>query len=281
MEPISLRAALLAATTELAPSPTARRDAELLLLHALGRDRAWLLAHAEEAMLPEQASLYTDWRARRARQEPVQYIVGEQEFWGLRLRVTPDVLIPRPETEHLVEAALARLPKASNTPQKIADIGTGSGAIALALASERPEAEITALDLSPAALLVAQQNAHALGLEKQIRFLQSDLLSALHNERFKMIVSNPPYIPSGERLEAQVYDYEPHSALFAGADGLTIYERLIPAAWAALEPGGSLLLEIGYGQKDALSALLADWSKVEFIPDLQGIPRVAVAERRT
>lgn len=293
MAQTTLRTALLAATEQLAaadpltPGTTARRDAELLLLHLLGRDRAWLLAHADDLLPDEYAAPYAQRLARRARQEPVQYIVGEQEFWGLKLRVTADVLIPRPETEHLVEAALARLPKGQ--PAKIADIGTGSGAIALALATERPEAQITALDQSPAALSVARENAQRHGVAGQIRFLTSDLLAAVSGERFTMIASNPPYIPSGERLEAQVRDYEPHCALFAGEDGLAIYRRLIPEAWAALEPGGWLLLEIGHGQRDAVAALLSDWSGsawsgsdwfgIEFLPDLQGIPRVAVAQR--
>lgn len=298
MAQTTLRTALLAATEQLAaadpltPGTTARRDAELLLLHLLGRDRAWLLAHADDLLPDAYAAPYAQRLARRARQEPVQYIVGEQEFWGLKLRVTADVLIPRPETEHLVEAALARLPKGQ--PAKIADIGTGSGAIALALATERPEAQITALDQSPAALSVARENAQRHGVAGQIRFLTSDLLAAVSGERFTMIASNPPYIPSGEQLEAQVRDYEPHCALFAGEDGLAIYRRLIPEAWAALEPGGWLLLEIGHGQRDAVAALLSGWSGsdwsgsdwfgsawsgIEFLPDLQGIPRVAVAQR--
>lgn len=282
MAQTTLRMALLAATEQLAATdqltlgPTARRDAELLLLHLLGRDRAWLLTHLDDLLPDEYTAAYAQRLARRARQEPVQYILGEQEFWGLKLHVAADVLIPRPETEHLVEAALARLPKGQ--PAKIADIGTGSGAIALALATERPEAQISALDQSPAALTIALENAQKHGVAGRIRFLASDLLAAVPGERFTMIVSNPPYVPSGEQLEAQVRDYEPHSALFAGEDGLAIYRRLIPEAWDALEPGGWLLLEIGHGQRDALAAMLSDWLGAEFLPDLQGILRIAVAQ---
>ena len=217
------------------------------------------------------------WLARRARHEPVQYIVGEQEFFGLKFRVTPDVLIPRPETEHLVEAALARTDRDASL--RIADVGTGSGAIAVALAHALPRARVTALDISPAALAVAQENAESHGVAIAFGFLKSDLLEAVAGERFDMIVSNPPYVAEGEELEPQVRDYEPGSALFAGPEGLDVYRRLIPQAQAALRPGGWLLLEIGHGQRDALAQLLAGWGNVSFIADLQGIPRVACAQR--
>jgi len=246
-------------------------------MHVLGRDRAYLLTHPETILSPEQAALYEEWLSRRARHEPVQYIIGEQEFFGLKFRVTPDVLIPRPETEHLVEGALACIERES-TP-RIADIGTGSGAIAVALAHALPNAQVTALDNSPAALAVARGNAGMHGVGERIRFIESDLLTAVHGEHFDMIVSNPPYVAAGEELEAQVRDYEPPSALFAGEDGLDIYRRLIPQAFAALKPGGWLLLEIGYGQRDALAQLLSQWTSLSFIADLQGIPRVACAQR--
>ena len=252
-----------------------RRDAELLLMRCLARDRAWLLTHSDELLTPAQATQYEQWIARRARHEPIQYITGEQEFYGLTFHVTPAVLIPRPETEHLVEAALARAPH--DAPLRIADIGTGSGAIAIALAHTLPQANVTALDLSPAALSIAQNNAQKLGVADRTRFLESDLLQAVSGEHFDIIVSNPPYVPKSEILEPQVRDYEPATALYAGANGLDIYERLIPQAHAVLKPGGWLLMEIGHGQRKALTALLKDWNEVSFVDDLQGIPRVACA----
>ena len=255
----------------------ARRDAELLLMHAIGRDRAYLLTHPEAQLTSEQAAVYEEWLARRERHEPIQYIIGEQEFFGLKLRVTPDVLIPRPETEHLVEAALERMER--NAPLRIADIGTGSGAIAVALAHALPMAHLTALDISPAALAVARSNAETHSVSGHIRFCESDLLEAVAGESFDMIVSNPPYVAENEILEPQVRDYEPTSALFAGATGLDVYERLIPQAQAALKPGGWLLLEIGHGQRDALAQLLSGWSSVSFVADLQAILRVACAQR--
>ena len=245
--------------------------------HATGHDRAFLLTHPDAELTPERQALYEQWLERRARHEPVQYIFGEQEFYGLALRVTPDVLIPRPETEHLVETALHRL--AHDAPICIADIGTGSGAIAIALAYKLPHAAVTALDTSRPALEIAQHNAKRHNLIARIRFLESDLLAAVAGEKFDAVVSNPPYIAESETLEEQVREYEPEAALYAGPAGLEIYQRLIPQAWGALKPSGWLLLEIGHGQRDALTALLADWNEVEFVNDLQGIPRVACARR--
>lgn len=264
-------------STRLAPISTGRRDAELLLLRATGVDRAYLLTHPDAELTPEQQATYEKWLDRRAKHEPIQYILGEQEFYGLTLRVTPDVLIPRPETEHLVEATLSRVPR--NSALKIADIGTGSGAIAIAIAHSLPLASLTALELSPAALAVARQNAECHGVASRIRFLQSDLLAAVQRETFDAIVSNPPYIAEDEVLEEQVRGYEPPNALFAGPAGLDIYRRLIPQAWQALHPGGWLLMEIGHNQRDAVAGLLTAWSEVEFAADLQGIPRVASARR--
>jgi release factor glutamine methyltransferase len=274
---MTLTTALDHGAARLAHLPTARRDAELLLLRATGKDRAFLLTHPNTALTPEQQSLYEQWLARRAQHEPIQYITGEQEFYGLILRVTPDVLIPRPETEHLVEALLRRVPH--NTAISIADIGTGSGAIAVALAHALPHATITALDISPSALKIARENAERHKVSDRIRFLESDLLSAVAHETFDAIVSNPPYVSDSEVLEEQVRSFEPHTALYAGPSGLDIYQRLIPQARAALKPEGLLLMEIGHGQRDALAKLLADWDNVEFIHDLQKIPRVVVARR--
>lgn len=247
-------------------------------MRLLGCDRAYLLTRPEMPLTAEQAALYEAWLARRARHEPIQYIVGEQEFFGLKFRVTPDVLIPRPETEHLVEAALARTDRDASL--RIADIGTGSGAIAVALAHSLPQARVTALDISTAALSVAQENAESHGVSDRIRFLKSDLLTAVAGEHFDMIVSNPPYVAEGEELEQQVRDYEPGSALFAGPNGLDVYRRMIPQAQAALSPGGWLLLEIGHGQRDALERLLRGWGNLSFIADLQRIPRVVCAQRQ-
>ena len=256
-----------------------RRDAELLLLRLIERDRAFLLTHPDLLLTTDQTAQYESWLRRRALHEPIQYILGEQEFFGLTFAVTPDVLIPRPETEHLVEALLARVPH--DRPLRIADVGTGSGAIAVALSYALPEAQVTALDISEAALAIAKRNAETHHVAGRMRFLTSDVLSAVASERFDAIVSNPPYVAEADRasLEPQVRDYEPSGALFAGTSGLDVYERLIPEAHAALEPGGWLLMEIGQGQRDALTQLLSGWNNVGFIDDLQGIPRVACARR--
>jgi release factor glutamine methyltransferase len=273
----TIGAALTCGAARLDGFVTARRDAELLLMHATGRDRTYLLTHPEGRLTAEPAAVYEEWLARRARHEPIQYIIGEQEFFGLKFRVTPDVLIPRPETEHLVEAALERAER--NTPLHIADVGTGSGAIAVALAHALPMAHLTALDISPAALAIAQDNARIHNVSDRIHFYESDLLDAVAGESFDMIVSNPPYVTENELLEPQVRDYEPASALFAGVTGLDVYEQLIPQARTGLKSGGWLLLEIGHGQRNALAQLLAGWSSVSFVADLQGIPRVACAQR--
>lgn len=274
---MTFRTALDHGIARLQHLPTARRDAELLLRYASGKDRVFLLTHSGDAIPSDQQSAYEQFLTRRARHEPIQYILGEQEFYGLALHVTPDVLIPRPETEHLVEAALARLSKTA--PLRIADVGTGSGAIALALAHALPQASITALDSSAPALKLARKNAERHQLETRIRFLESDLLAAVAEETFDAIVSNPPYVPKNEVLEEQVRDYEPKAALYAGPSGLDIYQRLIPQAWLSLAPRGWLLMEIGHNQRDAIAALLADWTEVEFADDLQGIPRVAIAKK--
>jgi release factor glutamine methyltransferase len=272
-----LREILEAGAARLAFLSTGRLDAELLLLRAVERDRAWLIAHPEAELTAEQAARFEAWIARRARQEPVQYIVGEQEFYGLAFRVTPAVLIPRPETEHVVEALLERTPQQAAV--QICDVGTGSGAIAVALATALPRAKVTALDVSRGALDVARENAERHGVAERVRFLESDLLSALHGERFFAVVANPPYVAEGEALEPQVRDWEPPDALFAGRTGLEVYQRLIPQAWKALVPSGWLVMEIGHGQQAALAELLTGWEEVSFVRDLQGIPRVAIGRR--
>lgn len=279
MAAANLRATLEKAAARLGGSATARRDAELLLMRAAGRDRAWILTHPEAALTPEQSAQLEAWIARRAQHEPIQYILGETEFYGLALRVTPDVLIPRPETEHLVDAVLQCVPR--NVAVRICDVGSGSGAIAVALAHALPRAELTALDISRAALLVAKENARRHGVEDRIRFLESDLLNAVRGESFGVIVSNPPYVRDAEVLENQVAKYEPHAALFAGPTGLEVYRKLIPQAREALVPAGWLLMEIGHGQREALAELLSHWGAVRFDHDLQAIPRVAIARRGT
>jgi release factor glutamine methyltransferase len=290
---MTLREAVTRATDQLDASPHLRadshRDAVLLLLHALGICRATLHADPDRPLTRDQQAMYEALILRRVANEPIQYITGEQEFYGLTLRVSPAVLIPRPETEHLVEAVLNALKPAeldSSKPLGILDVGTGSGAIAIALAYHLPQARLTATDISPAALELAASNAARHDLTGRIRFVESDLIEAdpaalAAGEAFDAIVSNPPYVPMADRdtLHPQVRDYEPATALFAGGDGLDIYRRLIPQARVALKLNGLLALEIGQGQHEAIAALLAEWNELRFIDDLQGIPRVALARK--
>jgi release factor glutamine methyltransferase len=275
----------------------ARADAETLLLYLLGKNKAWRLALATENLREDAADRYTGLLERRAQGEPIQYITGEAEFYGLPFHVTRAVLIPRPETEHVVEKAIelaAGLAGSGVAAPRIVDVGTGSGAIAVALAHQMPAAQITAIDCSAPALAIARENAERNGVADRIRFLVGDLLAPVaqkqfDQEQFEIVVSNPPYVPEGDRasLAVEVRGFEPAQALFAGADGLAIYRRLIPAAFAALAPGGFVVLEIGYGQQAAIRALLADsgplvgsgFEQIGFAADLQGIPRVAFARR--
>jgi release factor glutamine methyltransferase len=275
---------LLQGTVRLQSGPhpeRARVDSELLLMHLLQRDRAWVITHSDDEVETDKWPLYYELLQRRHRGEPIQYIIGETEFYGLPFRVTPAVLIPRPETEHLVEEVLKRA--AHFAQPRIVDIGTGSGCIAVALTRHLPHAAITAIDLSPDALALTRENAALNGIANRIRFLEGDLLAPVTGESFEIVVSNPPYVPTADRasLSVEVRDHEPALALFAGDDGLDIYRRIIPAACAALVPGGLLLLEIGYGQSAAIQALLttAGFSQIDFSPDLQGIPRVVCAQR--
>ena len=276
---MTFRAALSAAGHRLRGLSTARQDAELLLRRTVARDRAWVIAHPDDELMPEQARQYESWIARRERGEPLQYITGEAEFYGLPFRVTPEVLIPRPETEHVVEKVLTLAGRFQQP--RIVDVGTGSGAIAVSLAHKLPHAQITATDICPQALAVARENAKRNGVV--LRFFSGDLLAPVAGEQFEIIVSNPPYVPSADRatLSVEVREYEPKLALFAGDDGLDVYRRLIPAAFGALVAGGYLALEIGYGQSPAITGLLAraGFEQIEFVPDLQNIPRVACARR--
>jgi release factor glutamine methyltransferase len=280
------------ARLELGPHPDrARRDAETLLLHVLQKSKSWLMAHGEEPLSAVEAARYAELLERRFHGEPIQYITGETEFYALPFRVTPDVLIPRPETEQLVEKVIewaarfaTRKTAPGIPPLRILDVGTGSGAIAVAVAHHLPQAEVTAIDLSAAALAVAQGNAEANKVAGRIRFLEGDLLAPVAGESFDVVVSNPPYVPLADRdsLSVEVRDYEPALALFAGEDGIDVYRRLIPAASSALASGGLLALELGYGQDQAVAALLenAGFHPIELLPDLQGIPRIACAWRR-
>lgn len=264
----------------------ARRDAENLLLHAMREElhdvnRAWLIVHEHETLPAHANAEFRAWVARRRSGEPIQYITGEAEFYGLRFKVDREVLIPRPETEHLVEKVieLAR----GFERQRIADVGTGSGAIAVALASHLPAAQIHATEKSASSLKVARANAARIGVAERVRFHEGDLLAPVAGKLFDLIVSNPPYVADGDRdsLSIEVRDYEPAKALFAGPDGLGIYRRLIPAAFDALFHERYLALEIGFGQEIAVHDLLggAGFTGIEFTRDLQGIPRVAIARR--
>ena len=278
---MTLRDALLEASATIA-----RREAETLLAHVLHRDRAWLLAHGDDDLASADLEALRSLVARRAAQHPVQHLTGAQEFFGLSLRVTPDVLIPRPETEHLVEAVVDWARSQPDQHPRIVDVGTGSGAIVIALASALEHASLTAIDISPAALAVAHDNAERLGFANRIRFLQGDLLTPLLDPgltipAFDVIASNPPYVAvdDASTLAAEVRDHEPPLALYAGPTGLDIYRRLVPQAQDLLRAGGLLALEIGYGQREAVSELLAGWQSVRFVDDYAGIPRVALAIR--
>ena len=271
-----------AASLRAGPHPEkARRDAELLLLYAAGLSRSAFLARPNDEVDLAAATHFEVLLERRLEGDPIQYIIGACEFYGLPFRVTSDVLIPRPETEHLVECVLELA--ALFAEPRIIDVGTGSGAIAVALAHKLPNAHIAATDVSEAALDLARENAVRNGVGVRIRFLRGDLLTPVAADQFDIVVSNPPYVPTADRdsLAVEVRDFEPGLALFAGEDGLDIYRRLIPAAFAVLISGGLVALEIGCGQSDAVGSLLSGvgFGEVEFRPDLQGIPRVALARR--
>ncbi len=259
------------------PAGRSRADATLLLRHVLGISQAEIYASRERPLTYEELHKFNALIAERAKGKPVQYITENQDFFGLPFHVTPDVLIPRPETEHLVEAAIARFQ--DHPAPRIVDVGTGSGAIAVALAHALPRCQMTALDISAAALAVAVRNAKQNGVAERVHFLQSDLLAAVASESFDAVVSNPPYIAEPERktLAKEVREYEPSQALFAGPTGFEIYERLIKEARQVLTPGGWLLMEIGQGQRNTIATMLQNWNAVEFFNDLRRIPRVVAA----
>ncbi len=323
-QPMDVRTAFKKGIAQLreADVPSFTLAAELLLLHVLGRNRTWLYAHPEEIVSDAELQRFFELIARRAAGEPTQHLTGKQEFWGLEFEVTPDVLIPRPETEHVIEVALDRLALRelrAGRPQKsageglqIADIGTGSGCIAIALAKELPAANFYATDISPAALAVAQRNAQRHGVSDRINFREANLFapvgaqqaapqlgalpnsappSALHQSRitshqsplFDLIASNPPYIGRRESptLPREVRDHEPHSALFGGEEGYELYSDLITQSAMHLKPGGILVLELGHSSLPAVQPLLETphWTNVGVTNDLAGISRVLAAER--
>jgi release factor glutamine methyltransferase len=262
--------------------PSARLNAELLLMFVLDCDRAYLYAHPERLLNLEETRQYDELAQERARGCPTQYITGHQEFWGLDLLVSPAVLIPRPETEHVIETVLELVKQCDPTERlRLVDVGTGSGCIALALATELPSAEIHACDLSEQALEMARINAARLRLGHRALFRHSDLLSTYAGEQFDMVVSNPPYVGESEadKVQKQVRDFEPKMAVFCGPDGMDIYKRLIPAAYTSLKPGGWLVMEIGFSTEEKVKALLTGWLEVQTTADLQGIPRVVAARK--
>jgi release factor glutamine methyltransferase len=292
---MDVRTALTAAMARLGAAhvPSHALASELLLMHALGRDRAWIYTHPEVPLDSAAMEIYFALVGRLAAGEPVQYLTGKQEFWGLEFEVTPAVLIPRPETEHVVEVALERLSArgASGRPLRIADVGTGSGCIAVALARELPHAEIVATDISAAALDVARRNAGRHGVSDRIHFLYTNLLDAAFPSpliprpsplAFDLIASNPPYIARDEAasLPREVREHEPEEALFGGAAGLEIYARLIEQAGSLLSTGGILVVELGYGSDERVREMFHVkhcWHKVSITNDLAGIPRVLSA----
>jgi release factor glutamine methyltransferase len=283
----ALQSAIAHLTAESVPSP--RLNAETLLMFTLNCDRAYLFAHPERELTQEEQSRYDEALTQRAKGVPAQYITGHQEFWGLDLIVSPAVLIPRPETEHLIETLLP-LARPMKRPI-IVDVGTGSGAIALALAKELPNAEIHATDISPAALEIAEANAARLQLEfrtinghepeRRIHFHDTDLLRGIPTNTFDFVVSNPPYVGESEEdtVQLEVRKFEPRTAVFAGPTGLEVIEKLIPAAHAALKPEGYLVMEISGTIAESVRSLLQGWEDITLTNDLQGIPRVALARK--
>jgi len=255
-----------------------RLNAETLLMFVLSCTRAYLYAHPERELTSDESQRYEEAIAERARGVPAQYITGHQEFWGLDFLVSPAVLIPRPETEHLVETAI-EIAREMKHPL-IIDVGTGSGCIALALENELPRAEVHAVDLSPDALEIARANAARLRLDR-VRFHVTNLLEGFPDEFADIVVSNPPYVGECEadKVQAQVRKFEPHMAVFGGEEGSELIRKLIEQARRVLKLGGWLLIEIGYTQSALMEELLRGWSDVHFVPDLQGIPRVAVGKK--
>lgn len=263
--------------------PESRRQAGSLLSFVIGKDRTYVISHADDRLEEIEVDRFREVVARRAEGEPLQYITGVQDFYGREFRVTPDVLIPRPETELLVEAALEVI--ANVRGPSICDVGTGSGCIAVTLLCERTDARAVAVDVSEAALKVAAQNAHLLGVGDRIQLQLSDCFEGLDKTTFDLIVSNPPYVSSATLpgLQREVRDHEPLVALSPGADGLSVIRRLLQDAPNFLNTGGHLIMEIGFDQGEAIQELInpSFWGLVEIRPDLQSIPRIVVVQRTT
>jgi len=285
---VTLKDALTSAVDRLSAAQVGspRMNAELLAMFTLGCDRAFLFAHPERELTIEEQARLEDSLSQRARGVPAQYITGHQEFWGMDFIVSPAVLIPRPETEHVIETVLQLANennggRAPGIPIHIIDVGTGSGCIALALAKEFPYAEIHATDISSSALEVAHANAARHQFESRVRFRQTDLLHGIDPGSFDFVVSNPPYVGESEADEVQleVRKFEPRNAVFAGPTGLEVIERLIPQALATLRPGGWLVIEISGSIVEGVKRLFGGWQQVQITNDLQGIPRVAFAQR--
>ncbi len=304
-ESMDVRAALKEAMARLraANVPSHTLAAELLMISALERDRTWLYTHPEAPIEPQTVDKYFALVARRAAGEPTQYLTGKQEFWGLEFEVSPAVLIPRPETEHLVEVVLQRLgPRgirirmdtgAPSPHLRAADIGTGSGCLAVALAQELPHADVFATDISAPALALALRNARRHHVAERVRFVETNLLDsflcgsageARGARLFDIIVSNPPYVALDDAasLPCEVRGHEPHAALFGGRTGVELYGRLIEQARALLRDRGILALELGYNCADRVLKIVREqpgWGNVSVTNDLAGIPRVLAAER--
>ncbi|UOV00898.1 peptide chain release factor N(5)-glutamine methyltransferase [Pseudoxanthomonas mexicana] len=277
--PARIDSALRAAATRL-PGPEARHEAEHLLLHVLGRDRAWLFAHGDAGLTDAETAAFDALLTRRIAGEPLAYLTGHRGFWTLDLQVSPATLIPRPETERLVELALERL--SADTPWRVADLGTGTGAIALSLASERPQARVIATDLSADALAIARMNAVANGIA-HVEFRHGSWWTPLRGERFHLIVSNPPYIADGDaHLTRGDLRFEPTTALASGTDGLDAIRELIGGAPGFLVPDGWLLLEHGWDQGAAIRALMtaAGFVDVATERDLEQRDRVTLGRLR-
>ncbi|MCA1578514.1 MAG: peptide chain release factor N(5)-glutamine methyltransferase [Acidobacteria bacterium] len=259
----------------------ARREAGSLLSHVMRRDRTFLISHAEDQLDEDEWKLFENAVARRAAGEPTQYITSVQDFFGRNFRVTPDVLIPRPETELLVEAALELM----NPNAVVCDVGAGSGCIAVTLLCERNDARAVAIDISEAALEVTRQNAHELLVERRIELVRSDCFDELKPEtsQFDLIVSNPPYVSANmlAGLQREVRDYEPLVALSPGEDGLSVIRRLLTEAPQFIQANGHLLFEIGFDQAEAVKELVNPdiWTLSKILPDLQGIPRIVVLQK--
>ena len=259
------------------PEPT--RDAKVLLAHSLGKQKTFLIAYPEFELTDEQQARFRGVVERKTGREPLQHILGRQEFYGRDFRVSPDVLIPRPETEAIVELAVRFL--ADRPEPRFLDIGTGSGCIAVSIAAELPSARGVAADISPEALAVARENAETHGVAERISFTEGDLFGPAGRAEFDLVASNPPYIPLDEflGLEPEVRDFEPRSALTDEGDGLAFIRRIIAEASHHLRPGGKLLVEIGFGQAESVAEMIdaSVWAEPAFHNDLQGIPRILEA----